>query len=119
VWRAPPGRRLLSNAGAAAEVRRLPLEWERCCDDNGDATAIRTVTEPRPVFARGQLYYLVSVVPINDLVTVQPVDRTVLIDAAERAVVDQYDHADPEAGARLQAFFRRSAEPARRSRPRD
>ena len=105
VWRAPPGQRVLSNTGAAALARHLPLRWTECCDDDGDHYDIRRVTEARPVFVRGHFYYLVSIVPVNGYRTVRPVDRTVLIDAQERRVVCVFDHADSQAGAALRAFF--------------
>ena len=46
--------------------------------------------------ARGRLYYVVSVMPVRTyLHTPKPVDLTVVIDAAERTVVDSYNDAAP------------------------
>ena len=106
VWRPPTGMRLLSNTGAAQLVRGLPLQWDGCCDGNGDSYSLRKVVEPTPVFAHGHLFYLVSVVPNTQyLSTAQPVDQTVIVDAARRAVVGQYDHSDPNADRALRRFF--------------
>jgi hypothetical protein len=110
VWRPPKGADLLSNHGAARLARGLPLKWTKrvCCDGDGNdyRTELRVVTEPRPVFAKGRFYYLVSIVPDPDyLKTREPVDRTVLIDAQTRAIVKVYDHADPESDDRLRGFL--------------
>jgi hypothetical protein len=92
-------------------VRRLPLEWDHCCDDDGNSYELRKVVEPTPVFAGGRLYYVVSVVPDPYyLETPEPVDETVVVDAARARVVGEYDHADPDADRRLRAFFDRAAE---------
>jgi hypothetical protein len=106
VWTPPPGQKFLSNTGAAALVRNLPLQWDGCCDDNGDPYWLRKVVEPTPVFANGRLYYLVSVIPNSQyLATPQPVDQTVIVDAEQSTIVGQYDHSDPSADADLRAFF--------------
>jgi hypothetical protein len=106
VWRPRRGERLLSNTGAAALVRGLPLDWSGCCDSDGNEYWLRKVVEPTPVFAKGHLYYLVSVIPDTPyLTTAQPVDETVIVDAERSTIVGQYDHADPSADARLRAFF--------------
>jgi hypothetical protein len=107
VWHAPHGVRLLSNEGAVELARSLPIQWTDCCDsDNGDYD-IRYAVEPRPVFARGRLYYLVSIVPDRHyLQTPEPVDRTVVVDAERRRIAMVVDHAYPGADARLRAFFR-------------
>ena len=87
VWTPPQGQKILSNTGATALVRNLPLQWEGCCDDNGDPYWLRKVVEPTPVFANGRLYYLVSVIPNSHyLATPRPVDQTVIVDA------EQADH---------------------------
>ena len=103
VWRPPRGQRLLSNTGAARLAETIPVEWTACCDGDGHRYRLRWVTEPRPLFRDGRLHYLVSVVP--DRIAVEryptpwlgfdtPVDRTVLIDAHERVVVETFEHAD-------------------------
>jgi hypothetical protein len=110
VWEPPPGRRLLSNRGATRLAETLELDWYACCDGEGGEFLVRRATEPRPVFARGRLHYLVSIVPdaVDDPAEFgveAPVDRTVLIDAHERVIVDTFDHADPRAERRLRRYF--------------
>jgi hypothetical protein len=106
TWTPPVGQRFLSNTGAVALVRNLPLEWSDCCDDNGDGYWLRKAVEPTPVFAKGHLYYLVSVIPNQQhLSTAQPVDQTVIVDAKRGTIVGQFDHSDPNADANIRAFF--------------
>ena len=108
VWTPPHGEKILSNTGAAALVRTLPLQWDGCCDENGDSYWLRKVVEPTPVFANGRLYYVVSVIPNSRYVaTAQPVDQTVIVDAEQATIVGQYDHSDPNADTDLRAFFNR------------
>jgi hypothetical protein len=109
VWHAPPGQRPLSNEGAAKLARTLDLEWDHCCDANGASTRLRYVSEPRPVFARGRFFYVVSILPEIDLKTPQPVDHTVVIDAQQRRIVKVVDHADRDADRELRPFFARAA----------
>jgi len=105
VWTPPHGTRLLSNQGAVAVVKRLPLQWDTT-DDNGDIIWIRKVVEPTPVFANGHLYYLVSIVANRHYVdTLYPVEETVVVDAVKRRIVERYNDDDPSASKALMAFF--------------
>lgn len=118
LWHAPKGRLLLSNQGAADLARDLPREWNRrvCCDSEGDSYTvwIRKATEPRPVFAGGRLYYLVSIIPNPDWVnTREPVDQTVLVDGHERRIIEIFDHSSADADDRLRAFFDERGKPRR------
>jgi hypothetical protein len=99
VWHAPRGSNVLSNNGAVRLVRKLHLNFSSV------STEHRRATEPRPVFARGRLYYLVSIVPEGRLVGDQPVERTALVDALRHRIVRVFDHADPEADDALRDFF--------------
>jgi hypothetical protein len=105
VWHAPRGRVVLSNRGAIALARGLHLQWDTGSVLDDEQVEIRRAVEPRPVFARGRLYYLVSILPENGLHTAHRVDRTVLVDAVARRVVRVFDHADPEADDALRDFF--------------
>jgi hypothetical protein len=106
VWTPPRGRRILSNTGAVALVRTLPLDWTSCCDDNGDPYWLRKAVEPTPMFTRGHLYYLVSVIANQQYApTLEPVDQTVIVDAEHYTIAAQYDHIDPSADASIRAFF--------------
>ena len=67
---------------------------------------MRKAVEPTPVFAKGHLYYLVSIVANPDYVdTPEPVEETVVVDAVKRRVVKQYDDGDPATSESLMAFF--------------
>lgn len=46
VWKPPPDQRILSNTGAVALVRHLPLDWTGCCDDNGDEYWLLKAVDP-------------------------------------------------------------------------
>lgn len=51
-------------------------------------------------------YYLVSIVPNRQYIqSREPVEKTVLVDARERTIVEVFDHNDPESDDRLRAFF--------------
>jgi hypothetical protein len=114
VWRPRRGTRLLSNAGAIRLVKALPLDWTGCCDDNGNDYWARKAVEPTPVFARGRLYYLVSVMPNPQYVaTTQPVDETVVVDAQEAVVAGEYSHSDSAADTALRKFFTDASAPSR------
>jgi hypothetical protein len=107
VWHAPPGVHLLSNQGAVALAHQLDIPWDREDLTDGDET-LRYAVEPTPVFARGRLFYVVSIVPDRDyLHTPEPVDRTVVVDAERRAIAEVVNHRYPSADAHLRAFFRR------------
>ena len=110
VWKPPAGTRLLSNQGAAHLARGLNRQWSItvCCDSDGNRYTdwVRRVVEPRPVFAKGRFYYLVSIEPNRDyLKTREPVESTVLVDAQSRQIVKVFDHDDPEADNALRRFF--------------
>lgn len=105
VWTPPRGTRLLSNAGAVAVTKRLPLVWDTT-DDNDDIVWVRKAVEPTPVFAKGHLYYVVSIVANPDYVdTPGPVEQTVVVDAVKRRIVKRFDDDDPAASESLMAFF--------------
>jgi hypothetical protein len=107
IWRPPPRVRLLSNAGAVRLVRRLDdFDWTDCCDDRGHSFDVLRATEPRAVFARGRLFYLVSVLPESGGLDVDGlVDGTVVVDAVAARVVHVYASSDAGADASLRAFF--------------
>ena len=109
VW--PADRHLISTQEVINDARSLPLKWEeeRCCDSDGNSytVTLREVVEPRLAFKDGNPYYMVSVVPTDDLALSREVEYTLLIDAGTGKVIDQIDHVNggPSADARLQLFF--------------
>jgi hypothetical protein len=112
VWHAPQDRNLLSNQGAInLTYQNVDVDWTRtdCCTSDGYnyEVTLRTAEEPRPVFADGRFYYLVSVLPNRYLIKGgPPVEKTVLVDASERSITKVFDHAeDPNADSDLRLFF--------------
>jgi hypothetical protein len=114
VW--PADRHLISTQEVINDARSLPLKWEeeRCCDSEGDSytVTLREVVEPRLAFKDGDAYYMVSVVPTDDLALSREVEYTLLIDGETGKVIDQIDHVNGgvSADARLQLFFSRKGE---------
>ena len=78
------------------EAEALPLKWEeeRCCDSEGDSytVTLREVVEPRLAFSNGNAYYMVTVVPTDDLALSREVEYTLVIDAESGKVVREIDH---------------------------
>ena len=109
VW--PADRHLISTQEVIDDARALPLKWEeeRCCDSDGASytVTLREVVEPRLAFKDGKPYYMVSVVPTDDLALSREVEYTLLIDAESGKILDQIDHVNGgvSADARLQLFF--------------
>jgi hypothetical protein len=112
VWQPPKGQHLISSEQVVDTARSLPLQFtaSRCCDSDGDSytVTLRQVVEPRLAFRDGHPYYMVSVVPTDDLVLSREIEYTLVIDAVTGKTVHKYDHvSDPSADAKLQAFFTR------------
>jgi len=111
VWIPPEGQELISTEDVLNEARALPLRWEeeRCCDSDGHSYTVdlRHVVEPRLAFKNGKPFYLVTVVPTDDLALQREVEYTLLIDARTGEKLDQFDHVNEglSADARLQKFF--------------
>jgi len=83
VWRPPSGARLLSDYGAA----RLVV----------DSTPSGTVCAPVPLFARGRLYYVASLVHDSEdgkAVDLPRLEHTVLVDAGKRRVIAAFDRTE-------------------------
>lgn len=111
VWVPPKGESLISTEDVIFEARSLPLQWEeeRCCDSEGHSytVTLREVVEPRLAFKDGKPYYLVTVVPTDELAIGREVEYTLLIDAETGKKLDQFEHVNegPAADQRLQKFF--------------
>lgn len=111
VWAPDADHPLISTQDVIAQARSLPLQWEeeRCCDSDGDSytVTLREVVEPRLAFKDGKPYYLVTVVPTDDLFLPRDVEYTLLIDAQTGKRISKFDHVNGGAAedARLQAFF--------------
>ena len=94
------------------DARALPLRWEeeRCCDSDGNSytVTLREVVEPRLAFSDGKPYYLVTIVPTDDLALSREVEYTLLIDAQTGREIKKFDHVNGgvSADTELQRFFR-------------
>ena len=112
VWKPSAGQEMISSEEALNQARALPLRWEeeRCCDSDGDSytVTLREVQEARLAFKDGRPYYLVSVVPTDDLALSREIEYTLIIDARSGEQVEKIDHVNGgvNADTELQRFFR-------------
>ena len=112
VWQPSEGQELIASERVLNEARALPLRWEeeRCCDSEGNSytVTLREVVEARLAFRDGKPFYMVSVVPTDDLALSREIEYTLVIDARTGEKLVQFDHVNggPEVDTRLQAFFR-------------
>ncbi|HEY8466904.1 MAG TPA: hypothetical protein VIL04_08880 [Solirubrobacterales bacterium] len=111
VWQPDEGEQLVSTQGALNEARALPLQWEeeRCCDSDGHSytVTLREVVEPRLVFKDGEPYYLVSVVPTDELAASREIEYTLIVDGRTGETIRRLNHVANGARAdeQLQRFF--------------
>lgn len=111
VWMPPEDRPLIPAEDVLNQARALPLRWEeeRCCDSEGNSytVTLREVVEPRLAFKDGRPYYLVTVVPTDELALNREVEYTLLIDGETGEELDRFEHANGglKEDVRLQAFF--------------
>ena len=112
VWKPSADENLVSTERIIDLARALPLQWEttRCCDSDGHSytVTLREVVEPRLAFKNGKPYYLVTVVPTDELAIGREVEYTLLIDAETGEELDRFDHVNGGRveDARLEVFFR-------------
>jgi hypothetical protein len=112
VWEPSEGEELISSERVLNEARALPLRWEeeRCCDSDGNSytVTLSEVVEARLAFKNGKPFYMVSVVPTDDLALAREIEYTLVIDAETGIKIAQFDHVNGGANedAQLQAFFR-------------
>ena len=114
IWKPPEGEPLIEAEDVLNKARALPLRWEeeRCCDSEGASytVTLREVVEPRLAFRDGEPYYLVTVVPTDDLALSREVEYTLLIDARTGRELDRFEHVNGlKEDVRLQAFFAEAA----------
>jgi hypothetical protein len=112
VWTPPEDEGLISSEDALDTARALPLQWEaeRCCDSEGDSytVTLREVVEARLAFKEGKPFYLVSIVPTDDLALAREIEYTLIIDAETGDTLKRIDHVSGgvQADTALQKFFR-------------
>ena len=95
IWRVPRNASLSGNRRAVQTVRSVSIPGVVFAGEGASGTGGKfKVVEPRPVFVRGRLLYLVSVVPENG----NSVSKSVIVDAARNKVVAIFDNdTDPSA----------------------
>jgi hypothetical protein len=95
IWRVSRNASLSGNRRAVQTVRSVSIPGVVFASEGARGTGGRfKVVEPRPVFVRGRLLYLVSVIPENG----NSVSKSVVVDAARNKVVAIFDNdTDPAA----------------------
>jgi hypothetical protein len=93
VWRVPRRTSLSGNRRALQAVRAVSIPGVDFGDGTPGSGNFRVV-EPRPVFVRGRLVYLTSIIPN----TANAVSKTVVVDAETNKLVAIFDNdRDPQA----------------------
>jgi len=93
VWRVPRGKSLSGNRRALEAVRAVSIPGIDFGQAQGGSGNFRVV-EPRPVFVRGRLVYLASIIPLS----ANAVSKTVVVDAESNKLVQVFDN-DRDPGA--------------------
>lgn len=101
IWRVPQRTSLSGNRRALQAVRAVSIPGV----DFGDGTPGSgnfQVVEPRPVFVRGRVVYLTSIIPN----TANAVSKTVIVDAETNKLVAIFDNdRDPQADAKTLRYL--------------
>lgn len=117
VYRVPRGKSLSGNRRALDTVRSVPISGVTFADRTAQGTGGGRfrVVEPRPVFVRGRLVYLVSVIPES----ANSVSKTVIVDAEQNKVTKIFNNdSDPTAEAKTVEYLT-AATPAVQPAPTD
>jgi hypothetical protein len=95
IWRVSRNASLSGNRRAVQTVRSVSIPGVVFAGEDAKGTGGRfKVVEPRPVFVRGRLLYLLSIIPENG----NSVSKSVVVDAARNKVVAIFDNdTDPSA----------------------
>jgi hypothetical protein len=95
IWRVPRNASLSGNRRAVQTVRSVSIPGVVFAGEEARGTGGRfKVVEPRPVFVRGRLLYLLSIIPENG----NSVSKSVVVDAERNKVVAIFDNdTDPSA----------------------
>lgn len=95
IWRVSRNASLSGNRRAVQTVRSVSIPGVVFAGEGARGTGGRfKVVEPRPVFVRGRLLYLLSIIPENG----NSVSKSVVVDAARNKVVAIFDNdTDPAA----------------------
>jgi hypothetical protein len=107
IWRVPRRTSLSGNRRALQAVRAVSIPGVDFGDGTPGSGNFRVV-EPRPVFVRGRLVYLTSVIPN----TANAVSKTVVVDAETNKLVAIFDNdRDPQAEEKTLRYVQTGAVP--------
>ncbi len=106
IWRVPARTSLAGNRRAIQAVKAVSIPGIDFGDSGsaggGGGSGNFKVVEPRPVFVRGRLVYLTSIIPN----TANAVSKTVVVDAATSKLVAIFDNdRDPQAEAKTLRYI--------------
>jgi hypothetical protein len=103
IWRVPRNESLSGNRRAVQTVRSVSIPGVVFAGENARGTGGKfKVVEPRPVFVRGRLLYLLSVIPENG----NSVSKSVFVDAERNKVVAIFDNdTDPSSDAKTLRYL--------------
>jgi hypothetical protein len=98
VWKPNSDTPMISTRRVINEARSMPLRWTetRCCDSDGHSytVTLREVVEPRLACKDGHPYYMVTVVPTDELALGRDVEYTLLMDAMTGERLDTFRHVE-------------------------
>ena len=104
IWRVPARTSLSGNRRALQAVRAVSIPGIDFGDGGPNATGSGNfrVVEPRPVFVKGRLVYLTSIIPKE----ANSVSKTVVVDAETNKLVAIFDNdRDPQAEAKTLRYI--------------
>ncbi len=116
IWRVPERTSLSGNRRALQAVRAVSIPGIDFGDGGAGGTASGNfrVVEPRPVFVKGRVVYLTSIIPN----TANAVSKTVVVDAETNKLVAIFDNdSDPRAEAKTIAYIQTGVVPADTAAP--
>jgi hypothetical protein len=112
IWHVPQRTPLSGNRRALQAVRAVSIPGV----DFGDApgTGNFRVVEPRPVFVKGRVIYLTSIIPTS----ANAVSKTVVVDAETNKLVAIFDNdRDPQAEAKTMTYIKTGEVPDEAAAP--
>lgn len=101
IWRVPERESLSGNVRAIQAVKAVSIPGVDFGDETPGSGNFRVV-EPRPVFVKGRLVYLTSIIPNS----ANAVSKTVIVDAETNKLVAIFDNdRDPQAEAKTLRYI--------------
>ncbi|MEA2195208.1 MAG: hypothetical protein QOG42_1642 [Solirubrobacteraceae bacterium] len=115
IWRVPQRTSLSGNRRALQAVRAVSIPGVDFGDGvGGVGSGNFRVVEPRPVFVKGHVVYLTSIIPT----TANAVSKTVVVDAETNKLVAIFDNdRDPQAEAKTMNYIKTGEVPDEAAAP--